>query len=374
MRQLIVQVPRGCGQKAFELAKAQSGTNLARFEAIGDGSEIEVVLIHISNRKVEALLEALQEIPNLQVTLVPRGVMALHPPDDQAAEQVVQVEMRSPIEVFLSGLQSVGSWKGFLAYAALSGVVVWTGLFTNTSYLLVAAMLIAPFAGPAMNLAIGTARGDRKLIRQSISRYFSALSVTVVVSYLLSVLLQQNIATTLMIEISEISSTAVLLPLAAGAAGALYLIQSERSSLVSGAAVGVLVAASLAPPTGLIGMAIALGAWQMAVSGLFVLLLQLAGINLTAALLFRGFGLSTQGARYNRGKAWITPTSLAATVVAIAGLLTWQLTDSPSLQRSSRAQRAAAEIQQLVQENPWVSPVEVNVRFTRANISGQNLY
>ena len=61
--------------------------------------------------------------------------------------------------------------------------------------------------------------------------------------------------------------------IAAGAAGAINLMQSERSSLVSGAATGMLVAASLAPPAGIIGMAAAIGRWDMAVSGLFLLLL-----------------------------------------------------------------------------------------------------
>lgn len=55
-----------------------------------------------------------------------------------------------------------------------------------------------------------------------------------------------------MLQNSQISIAAVLLPLAAGAAGALNLFQSERSSLVSGAATGMLVAASLAPPAGII--------------------------------------------------------------------------------------------------------------------------
>ncbi len=40
-------------------------------------------------------------------------------------------------------------------------------------------------------------------------------------------------------------------------------VQSERSSLVSGAAVGMQVAASLAPPAGLVGMAIAIGRWDI---------------------------------------------------------------------------------------------------------------
>jgi hypothetical protein len=57
-----------------------------------------------------------------------------------------------------------------------------------------------------------------------------------------------------MVSISRISRVSVVLPLAAGAAGAIHLFQSERSSLVSGAAVSLLIAASLASPAGLVGM------------------------------------------------------------------------------------------------------------------------
>jgi len=135
MRQLLVQVPQGCGKKVLEIANVCEGTNLARFEAAGVDRAIDLVLVHISNGKVEELLGKLQDIPDLSFTLLPTGIMALHPPSDAAPDQVTNVEERSPIEIFLSGLQSTGSWKGFLSYAAIAGVVVWIGLYTNTSYL-----------------------------------------------------------------------------------------------------------------------------------------------------------------------------------------------------------------------------------------------
>lgn len=372
MRQLLIQVPRGCGKQVLETAKAFDGANLALLEATGSDRAIDLVIAHVSNNKVEGLLGELESVPNLHVTLIPQGVMALQPPPEEAPQQVTNVKIRSPIEIFLAGLQSVGSWKGFLGYAAAAGVVVWIGLYTNSSYLLVAAMLIAPFAGPAMNLAIATARGDITLLKRSLIRYFSALGVTILVALAFSLILRQEIPTSQMVETSELSSVAVLLPLAAGAAGALNLVQSERSSLVSGAAVGMLVAASLAPPAGLVGMAIAIGRWDMATSGFFVLLLQLVGINLTAALLFRVFGLSVQGSRYQRGKQWVFTATLAVTVVALIGLLTWQLSNPPEFQRSTRAQRATAEIGQVVEASGTSKLVESNVRFTRANVQGQN--
>ncbi|MEA5602330.1 DUF389 domain-containing protein [Nostoc sp. UHCC 0252] len=371
MRQLIIQVPRGNGKAVIDIAKSHNGTNLARFE--GNAEEpIDVVIVHLSNGEVGKVLDKLQDLPKVQITLIPTGVMTLQPPASEAPQQVVDVEERSPIEIFLSGLQSVGSWRGFLGYAALAGFVVWIGLYTNTAYLLVAAMLIAPFAGPAMNTAIATAWGDRKLLGRSILRYFSALAVTIATTFLLSLILRQEIPTSLMVDSSQVSAVAVILPLAAGAAGALNLVQSERSSLVSGAATGMLVAASLAPPAGIVGMASAVGRWDMAISGLFLLFLQLCGINFSASLLFRVFGLSAQGTRYQRGKKRVFFSALAITVIALAGLLTWQFSNSPNLQRSSLTQRANAQVQKTVEQVGLAKLVESNVRFTRSNIEGQD--
>ncbi|MCZ7570827.1 MAG: DUF389 domain-containing protein [Ardenticatenaceae bacterium] len=372
MRELLVQVPRGHGNAVLDIATSYDGANLAQIEAAGPGGPVDLVIVHVSNRKVEGLMEKLEALPDLHVTLIPQGVMALQPPPSEAAEQVTSVEPRSPMEMFLGGLQSVGSWKGFLGYAAAAGIVAWIGLFTNTVFLLVAAMLIAPFAGPAMNAAIATARGDSQLLRQSLVRYFTSLVVTIAVAGALSLILRQSVATDLMVETSQVSAVAVLLPLVAGAAGALNLVQSRRNSLVSGAAVGILVAASLAPPAGLIGMASALGRWEMVFSGLYVLLLQLAGINLAGSLVFRAYGLSSQGARFERGKKWMFPAVLAVTVMVLAGLLGWQFSSSPELQRPTRSQRAVAQIQTVINESGLVELVEANVRFPRSNIAGQN--
>ena len=372
MRQLLIQVPQGHGDQVLEQAEAHQGTNLVQFEGTSSDRRVDMVFVHVANGQVESLLAKLETIPHLHVTLIPRGVITLKPPPSEAPQQVTDVKNLSPIEIFLGGLQSVGSWRGFLGYAALGGVVVWIGLFTNSSFLLVAAMLIAPFAGPAMNVAIATARGDKTLLWRSLVRYFSALGVTIVVAFLLSLVLRQDIATSLMIDNSQISAVSVLLPLAAGAAGALQLAQSQRSSLVSGASVGMLVAASLAPPAGIVGMATALGEWNMALSGVFLLFLQLVGINLSAAILFRSFGLSAQGARYRRGKKWVFPAALAVTITALAGLLTVQFSNPPNFQRSSRAQRINSEIQQVINQSDLAQLVEANVRFTRSNIKGQN--
>lgn len=372
MRQLIFQVPQGQGEKVLAAAKDHQAINLSSSDARNEKGPIDVVTVHISNSQVENLLKQLEEIKDLNVTLFPMGVIALRPPATKAPEQVTDVHQRSPLEVFLAGLQSIGSWWGFLSYAALGGIVVWIGLYTNTNYLLVAAMLIAPFAGPAMNLAIATARGDKKLVGRSLLRYFGAISVSIIVAALLSWLFNQQITTEMMNAISNISHVTVLLPLSAGIAGAIHLIQSERSSLVSGAAVGLLVAASLAPPAGLVGMTLAMGRFDMMTAGIFQLLLQLVGINLVAAIVFRLRGLTVRGARYDRGLRWIFPAVMVATALFLGILLFWQFSNSPALQRGSKSQEAELLIAQAIENHNKVYLVDVKASYSRANIPGQH--
>lgn len=372
MRQIMVSVPRGQGKQVMAIAEAHAGVNLARLEATDIDHPIDLVWVHVSNGQVEELVGDLEKLPDMRLTLLPSAVMALYPPADSAPDQIKEVQERSPIEIFLAGLQSVGSWRGFLTYAAAAAVVVWIGLYTNTSYLLVAAMLIAPFAGPAMNTAIATARGDERLLWRGLVRYFAALATTIAVSALLTLILQPGLVTTLIIDTSKISAFAVLLPLAAGAAGAIHLMQSEQSSLVSGAAVGILIAASLAPPAGIVGIGLALGRYDIVMRSGYLLLLQLVGINLSAALIFRGFGLSSQGARYTRGRRWLFPVALGLTCLALTGLLSWQFAPSVALERTTLEQQAQTTIQTVIQQQAEVKYLAADVRFTQATQSNEN--
>ena len=336
-----------------------------------DNGACALVIAQLENAVLESFLDELDQT-KLHVTFAPQGVLALYPPVHSAPDQVTDVASRSPLEVYLSGLQSVGSWKGFLGYAAAAGAVVWIGLFTGTIYLLVAAMLIAPYAGPAMNAALATARGDVQLFLKSVRRYFAGLVVSVVVSLVLSLLLQQEQPTTLMVDTSLVSASAILLPLVAGAAGALNLCQSDRTSLVSGAATGMLVAASLAPQAGLIGMSLAIGRADLIVPGLFVLALQLVGINLSGAAVFWMFGIRPSGPRFNRGQAWFRSVATGGSLIAVMALLYLQFAHGPGLQESTREQRINGQIARLLGDSGVVQFLEANTRFTRVGGTAGN--
>lgn len=367
MRQLTLKVSQGKGKEVLQIAEQYEGENLIHIPLEGS----DVVMVYLPNKTLDDFMRDIQEITEAEINFIPRGVITLSPPASEAPDQVRDVSIKSPIEIFLSGIQSVGSIKGLIGYAISAGVVVWIGLYAQTMYLLTASMLIAPFAGPAMNSAIATSSGEGSLLGKSIKRYFLALAITISTTALLSLAIQQEYATAMMVSVSQISEIAVLLPLIAGFAGALNLVQSERDSLVSGAAVGVLVAASLAPPAGVLGMSIAMGNWQLAQSGLFLLLLQLVGINLSASLVFRLYGnVHVKGARFQKGNITVFWSSMSLSAVLLAALLFWQFNEPPVLQKTSIDTKVEKIIKNVLEELEEVEVVEATARFTRGNAQG----
>jgi uncharacterized membrane protein len=175
------------------------------------------------------------------------------------------------------------------------------------------------------------------------------------------------------VDVSHISQVSILLPLVAGFAGAITLIKSERDSLVPGAAVGMLVAASLAPPTGLIGMALNFGNWQLVRSGAFLLIIQLAGIQLSAALVFRYLGkVTTKGVRFADGNHMVFNLSIITSLIITGALLFWQFYQQPSLQKSSLATQITNEIKTELEDLKDIETIEVSSRFTRGTLADKN--
>ncbi|MEP2725998.1 DUF389 domain-containing protein [Roseibium sp.] len=372
MRHLTIVIPPNGADCVREAAAHNAIEIMAEVAAVRDGAQRMLLLCDAPNAKIEGFLAAIENVEGLYVTYAPQGVLALRPPANEPEKQVTDIQPRSPLEIFLSGLQSIGSWTGFLSYAALGGVVVWIALFTESVFLLVAAMLIAPFAGPAMTTALATARGDLYLLRRSVLRYVAALATAIAVAAGLSVIFDQKIATSLMTSVSMRSTVSVLLPLAAGAAGALNLAQSERSSLVSGAATGMLVAAALAPPAGLIGMGLVIGQMDIVYSSLWALAIQIVGINLSGFVVFRLYGVTNKGARYPRGKPAITFAALAFSMAAVVALLVVQFSSSPQFQQSSLAQRITASAQLQIEAREDVKLIVAQAAFSRARPHGEN--
>lgn len=363
MRQVQIQLQHGRAADAVAIAERHGAATLSWWSAhSGTGDQVDMLSLTLPNARLEGLLEDLEAHGPIEASLPSTGAFAFQPPSSTVPDALDDITPRSPLELYLSGRQSAGGWAGFLSYAVIAGVVVWIGLFTETIFLLTASMLLAPFAGPAMNTAIGLVSGDTDLLRHSVARYAAGIGTTAAACALLTLAVGQTRITGLTSSVLSVSVVAVLLPLAAGAAGATHLAQSEHSSLVSGAAVGMLVAASLAPPTGGLGIAVALGRWDLLGPGLFLVVLQLTGITLVAAGVFRLYGLSARQGRFSASRRRLLAKGVGVTTLVLGLLLVIQVVAAPTLQRSSLVREAGEVAAAVVESDPQVDLLEVRPR------------
>lgn len=370
MRQVIVHVPRGQGDRVLDIAREHEGRNMVVIQGERKGQEKDVVILHLSNGRIGGMLDKLGDLSEVNVTLNPSPVLPLDNLSGDVSRQVHDVQLRSPVEVVLSSLRSIGSWKGFLGYAVAAGAVAWLGLYSNTIFLLTASMLIAPFAQPAMNAAIATATGESRLFLYSLGRYAASISLTIAIAFVLTLLIGPETETELMSQIGSVTSVALLLPLIAGFAGAVTLLQTEGDNLVSGAGIGILVAASLTPPASLAGMAAALGHWNTVMTGVFQVLLQLTGINVAASIVFMAFGVTPHQSRYTQGRRSRLGIVLTAVALVLAGLLLWQQSASPTLEGKSAAMQARTTVIKSMRERDDAILVDARTSYMETALRG----
>ncbi|WP_029034499.1 DUF389 domain-containing protein [Salinimicrobium terrae] len=361
MRQLILKIPKGNKEQVFKTVEEFNGKNTILLP----NEEHDVFYVHLPNESVNNFLKKIDEIEEPEVNFNPRGVISLYPPASEAPDQVADVQPKSSLEIYLGGIQSVGSIFGLIGYSLVAGIIVWIGMFTSTGYLLVAAMLVAPFAGPAMNAALGTAAGKSDLLKSSLSRYGLAIFTGIVASFIMTLFFPLTTLTPLMNEISQVSKFAIILPLVSGFAGAVNICQSERDSLVSGAAVGILVAASLAPPVGLVGVGLYMMDWQVVLSSIFRILLQLLGIHIAATLVFYFYGkISPRGVRFLKGNKVMGLITTGIVIVGLGAMMFWQFNQPPFLRKASLNTELNEVLDAELEKIPFILVLNNNVTFT----------
>lgn len=373
MRQMSVWVPREHGEQARRLATEAGATHTAWLDAHDPEGPSQLLVLSMPNERFGSVVDAVGAVPDLQLVFHRDSVVLLEPPAEALPDQVTDVTTRGPLEMLVEGLQSLGAWPGFLSYCVVAGVVVFAGFASNTVFLLTAAMLIAPYAAPAMTTALATARGDARLLRRSVGRYLAGVATTAVTAAVLTLLTGLTEVTPLMLQVADVPAVAILLPVAAGVAGALSFNQPDRTGIVSGAGVGMLVALALAPQAALLGMGAVVGEPRLVISGAFVAALQLVGINVAATLVFRRLGVGTHLPRAAPGSRVTSWVAGGATAVALVAMLGLQWATQPTLTREAVVVRAESATSAVLDAQPGIATVAATARFPLGGSSPDGL-
>ncbi|MEA3410648.1 MAG: TIGR00341 family protein [Pseudomonadota bacterium] len=231
---------------------------------------------------MNALQSVLQSSDYYRIVIIPVESV-LPQPDSDASEKDASTAAKpatiSREELYSEVSRGATLDSNYLLLVVLSTIVATVGLIEDNVAVIVGAMVIAPLLGPNLALALGTALGDRALIRRSLATSLAGMGLALALSLGIGLLWPADPASGELMSRTEVGIASMVLALASGAAGVLSLTSGVKSTLV-----GVMVAVALLPPTATIGLMLGIGQWGYAANAAVLLSVNVVCVNLSANL------------------------------------------------------------------------------------------
>ena len=217
----------------------------------------------------------------------------------------------------------------YLILIISSCMIATFGLLSNSTAVIIGAMLVAPLMLPIRGLAFGALVGDSFLFRTG--------SVSVVVGTILAVILSCLIGwltgiTNYGSEILARTQPDLLdlgIAVAAGAIGGYSKIQSKVSDTFAGTAIAV----ALMPPVCVVGLGLSQGNWILSRGATLLYLTNLLGIALACMMVFLSAGYAPLR---QAGKPLLAAIILTSLLLIPLGLSFSRLVQNARIQRSIR--------------------------------------
>ena len=238
----------------------------------------------------QAVLDSLQSslggCENARIVVTPVEVSLPReeePSDDDKARHKTALSRE---ELFNTIEQSTRLDGRFLLLVVLSTIVVSVGLLEDNVAVVIGAMVIAPFLGPNIALALGSSLGDMPLIWKALKTNLAGLSLTLVLSIALGYWWPHEAISQELLSRTNVGLDSIALALASGAAAVLSMTTGLSSVLV-----GVMVAVALLPPAATLGFMLGSGHYDLATGAGLLLAVNIVSVNLAAKLGFLFLGI-----------------------------------------------------------------------------------
>ncbi|TCT22829.1 putative hydrophobic protein (TIGR00341 family) [Thiobaca trueperi] len=246
-----------------------------------DGMQQSRMLVR--DEQVQRVLDGLQSVLGAQPTariLVLSVETALPKPDEneKGRKDSASIARESLYDDIAKGARLDFN---YLVLVMLSTIVAAIGLVENDVAVVIGAMVIAPLLGPNLALSLGTALGDRVLMRKAVLTLVAGILLAVGLSLLFGMLWPAAFDSDELLSRTHADLGAIALSLASGAAATLSLTTG-----LSGVMVGVMVAVALLPPAVTLGMMLGNGHPELALGAGLLLAINIVCVNLSSKIVF----------------------------------------------------------------------------------------
>jgi len=278
---------------------------------VSSSSEKQIAIkILVEKIKSQKILDQLQKLmdgkSNFRVLVYPLDI-ALPYEKKKTSNSTATISRES----LLSQLKAQGNLDShYIMLVFLSTIVAAIGLIENNVAVIIGAMVIAPLLGPNLALSLSTTLGQVNGILNALRTLVVGISFALVISIILSLFYPNLVLTPELLTRTTVGLDGLALALASGAAAALSITTGVSSVLV-----GVMVAVALLPPTVTLGICLGIGAYPEAKGAAFLLIANIASVNLTAQLTMRLKGIKPREEGHQR----------TALTIFIIGILFWCL-------------------------------------------------
>lgn len=172
----------------------------------------------------------------------------------------------------------------------LAAIVATLGLLTNSTAVIIGAMLISPIMSPIIGMSFSMTLGDSKMFSQSIKGIILGTFVAITVSVFITLFIPSRTLTAEILSRTKPTIIDLVIALASGAAGAYTMCHKKESSVLP----GVAIATALMPPLCVVGTGLVQTEYTVAFGGFLLFLTNLIAINLASALVFKFSGFTTK--------------------------------------------------------------------------------
>ena len=180
----------------------------------------------------------------------------------------------------------------FFILIILSCAIATFGLITDSTAVIIGAMLVAPLMSPILGISLASVAGEQQMYKKAAVALAEGVALAILLSALISLLAYNSPFGVLQDIPGEVSSRTrpnpfdLAIALAGGAAAAYALAQPQLSEALP----GVAISTALMPPLCTIGIGIALFDQSIILGALLLFLTNFASISFAGILVFWGLG------------------------------------------------------------------------------------
>jgi uncharacterized hydrophobic protein (TIGR00271 family) len=183
---------------------------------------------------------------------------------------------------------------------AVSAVVAAFGMLSNSTAVVIGAMLLAPLMGPILGTALGLAADDRPLLKMSLRAEVLGVLGAILVGFIVgSIPFRFNFGSEIIARTAP-TIFDLFVAVASGLAGAYAYFDKKISPSLPGVAIAV----SLVPPLAVCGLCLADGRFGWASGAFLLFIANFLAIQLSAALVLTGFKMDKVYPREEELRFW----------------------------------------------------------------------